>query len=289
MVEMFHVDASDDRVDAWAARRLPFEPVGWMADYRAALRTAVGRLEPSDGQLYGAYSSADQSLCDVENVLLYNVGLSSFSRSVNKAIVVERFFDKPPDNPDGRSGFLHHHHYRCHREVSFLDWITVASWPTTPIVLPLRIEQVWAALRDSVVVNDVRDHTRDRLSIELTVHGPSTTSSPTLLSMLKVLIDGAISTLHAHDGADLAEVAGRVAARLGSDPAGVATMMMDPKTAVLGTRRLLWPFRSLVQWNPADNQLVRVSLESQPSNTWSVSGRIRGVASRKDARLRSAD
>ena len=35
MAEVFHVDASDDRVDAWAARRLPFEPVGWMADYRA--------------------------------------------------------------------------------------------------------------------------------------------------------------------------------------------------------------------------------------------------------------
>ncbi len=289
MVEMFHVDASDCRVDAWAARRLPFEPDGWMADYRAALRAAVGRLEPSDGRLYGAYSSPDQSRCDVENVLLYNVGLSSFSRSVNKAIVVERFFDMPPDDQDERSGFLHHHQYRCDREVPFLDWITVASWPEAPIMLPLRIEQVWAALRNSVVVLDGRDHTRDRLSIEMVVHRPATPSPPTLLSMLKVLIDGAISTLHGHDGTDLAEVAGRVAARLGSGPAGVATMMMDPKTAVLGTRRLLWPFRSFVQWNPADDQLVRVSLESQSASTWSVSGRIRGVAPDKDARLRSTD
>lgn len=59
----------------------------------------------------------------------------------------------------------------------------------------------------------------------------------------------ACATLHAHDGVDLAEVASRIAARLGRNSIEVEGVLINPSTAPLGVRRLLWPSRGLVQWN----------------------------------------
>lgn len=283
MPERFHVVASPGSVDGWASRRLPFEPTGAMADYRAALRSAVGRLEPADGEIYGAYSSSDPSPCDVENVLLYNVGLSAFDRSTSR-LVVERFFELSSHAPAEAVGLRHHHHYSCDAQPATVDWATVASWPATRVTTPLKVEQVWAALRSSVLVSGIGDHRSDRLSIELTVDRPPAASGPTLLAMVKVLIDGAVSTLHAHDGTDLHDVADRLASRLGTSEDVITGDLLDGSAAVLGTRRLVWPYRNFVQWNPADDQLVRASVDSQQADAWRVGGRLRACQPYEDHR-----
>jgi hypothetical protein len=64
----FVVEAGPKRVDGWSSRRLSFQPTGRMLEYRAALRAAIGRLEPGDGGLSCAFTSADGGRVDVENV-----------------------------------------------------------------------------------------------------------------------------------------------------------------------------------------------------------------------------
>lgn len=76
MAERYRVRHIGDRtVVAWSTRRLPFEPAGWLLEFRRTLRAAVTALEaPAGTPLTAIYASADRSPCDVENVLVYNVG-----------------------------------------------------------------------------------------------------------------------------------------------------------------------------------------------------------------------
>ena len=78
----FVVHGSDAGVERWSSQRLPFEPKGWMLEYRSALREALGRLDPARGPvLIASFASTDRKPCDVENLLLYNLGLSALSNN----------------------------------------------------------------------------------------------------------------------------------------------------------------------------------------------------------------
>lgn len=104
---------SDACVEGWAAGRLPFEPKGWLLDYRGALRRAIGGLDPTRGRvLVGQFTSADTRPVDVENVLLYNLGLSTFSHLRPDALLISRSFARPRPPPEGDVGTpVHHHRY----------------------------------------------------------------------------------------------------------------------------------------------------------------------------------
>jgi hypothetical protein len=92
--------------------------------------------------------------------------------------------------------------------------------------------------------------------------------------MVKVLVDGVMSALHAHDGTQLELLAGRLAERLSLPADHVAGLLAGDTPAVLGQRRLLWPFRDFVQWNPADDAIVRLRIASMTSPTWQLSGTL---------------
>jgi hypothetical protein len=98
------------RAEGWANRPLPFEPKGSMLDYRQALRRALGELDPARGAvLRGRYASRDTRRCDVENLLLYNLGLSAFAHLRPQEIMLTRSLTPAPP-PEGDPGVLVHHH-----------------------------------------------------------------------------------------------------------------------------------------------------------------------------------
>lgn len=73
-----------------------------MLRYRRALREALGRLDWANGPvLVASFTSTDRRPYDVENLLLYNVGLSAFAHLSCKELVLTRSF-APPVSPAGR-------------------------------------------------------------------------------------------------------------------------------------------------------------------------------------------
>jgi hypothetical protein len=72
-------------VELWSLKRLPFEPKDWLLDMRDSLRTAISQLIVNDSSILSAtYTSPIEELCDVENILFYNVGTGRFKKALQE-------------------------------------------------------------------------------------------------------------------------------------------------------------------------------------------------------------
>lgn len=244
-----------------------------MVEYRSALRTALLGLDATEGRvLVARFASAETRPCDVEDLLLYNVGLSTFAHLRNEEIVLSRTY-APAVPPEGDARLLvHHHQYEVTGKAGTRpQGRVVARVPEIALRRPITVGQVWHDVRTAGVEVERADRD-DRPALHLTVHRPS--NGPAMLGMVKVLVDGVVSALHSHDGTELDMVAARLGRRLGVVAADVASLLTANSAAALGTRRLLWPFRDFVQWNPGDDQVVELHVQGVPSSSWRLSGTV---------------
>jgi hypothetical protein len=96
----FAVRSSTDMVSAWSEACLPFEPRGWQLQFRQELRDALrGLASNTERGLLAEYDSPNEASVDVENVLLYNVGMAAFGPLVGAGVTCRR----------GRSADARHH------------------------------------------------------------------------------------------------------------------------------------------------------------------------------------
>jgi hypothetical protein len=111
---------------------------------------------------------------------------------------------------------------------------------------------VWHALKTGPIVVEGAPVLPTRafgLRVVLRVPSGSLVASA---SVIKPVLDGVISALHAHDGTDVANVAARLTAQLGgTTPDTVRSLLCDERAAVLGTRRPVGRPAHGAQWNPA--------------------------------------
>lgn len=185
--------------------------------------------------LVGCYASVDAQRCDVENLLLYNVGLRAFAHLHVHDIVLVRSMTPPPP-PDGVSKALGHHHRYELADVAppAPSGPVVARLAPTPLRMPLRVASVWYDIRSKGHL-EVGDGAGELLAVEVTVHRPPSAFRPGLLGVVKVAVDGFISALHTHDGSELAVVAERLGARLGLPREGVADLLLANPPACLAS------------------------------------------------------
>ena len=117
------------------------------------------------------------------------------------------------------------------------------------------------------------------LGLELNVELPAG-NRVNLATITKPLIDGTIAAFHAHDDlATLSVVSERLQARLGVSSAEIRSLLGRNEAAILGSRRLVWPWREGVQWNPADDRCaaLRITRVSRPpASREDRTARIRG-------------
>jgi hypothetical protein len=110
-----------------------------------------------------------------------------------------------------------------------------------------------------------------------------------LAAIAKPLIDGVIAAFHSHsDPGSVALVASRLGAQLGASVDEIQARLLDDRTAILGARRLLWPWRDGVQWNPADDRChafrirrVTAAASTARSHGLRLQGALVEVASRR--------
>jgi hypothetical protein len=263
-----------DRVEAWSTQRLPSEPKGWQRELRDGIRKALLSLDNSDA-LYARYSSQARDRADAENVLFCNVGTSSFSRLSRRRIVFERSFETP--------GMVWPHHslytndglaprlWRRGEEHAAFQAELAPQGARPP---QLAASFVWAALKRAQAMATTGSIS-GTYGLSVTLYAPSG-AHLVLAAALKGVFDGVISAYQCHDGTRIDEVSRRLAAILFADKDNVSRLLMDSREAVLGSTRLIWPFRSAgVQWRPADDLCVAGELSREDSAMgWGITGSL---------------
>lgn len=290
--DMYFIKSSDlgSLVEVWSSIRLPFEPKGWLLDMRNSVRSVVKSMQgTNDTMLHAVYVSDQEGFCDVENVLLYNVGSGAFAHLCRKGICFERKIAKPPQPKEGYGIMPHYHRYSLMvLEEEPLHWIkeqSLARW--TGIHCPaLRGENkphsFWYAIKKGLFDIANKFEVPHFFGIELKITAPKGTVI-NLASVIKPLLDGIICAFHTHDGTDNATVVNRLAQRLSIGKSVVVDLLMDMETGILGKRNLVHPFGKGVQWNPADDLCVVAMIllnDCMEDNTWSLDGNIFTVAAR---------
>ena len=105
-------DGDSNIVELWSSKRLPFEPKGWLSDMRSSLIEAISQMEISDDSfLRATYHSDVLELCDLENILLYNVGIGKFKKLCQQGFLLERSFQSGPYPPGGFKNYPHYQRY----------------------------------------------------------------------------------------------------------------------------------------------------------------------------------
>ncbi len=276
--------AQQNTVDVWSLQRLTFEPKGWLLNLRNDIRTAVGSLKrgPND-VLHTTYSSSSNDFCDIENILLYNVGVGHFSRLATRGIRFERSFIHPPPPQPLPAQQLHHHHYTsANANRGFLHWRvgqTLAQW--TNIELPeltsaMKIEPIWYAIwLGPMQILHMPTQELKRFGVSVTIITPSG-KTINIASLTKPLIDGLVAAFHVHDGQNVKQISQRIGDRLGVNPDTIERLLSRKERAILGRRQLVWLRSSGVQWNPADHYCLaaEVLADSHRSSQWLISGTL---------------
>ena len=246
------------QVEAWSTRRLPFEPRGSMLGFRSELRSTLAGLDASSGRLRCNYGSRAAELCDAENVLLYNVGTSTFSRVASKAVMFERSYDFPACPVRLAGPAEHYHLYVADCDVRFLSWRVTVPAASFGGQITRRVDKVadwWWSMRSSIQGVAGSDLTGERFGLRIRL-GPS---SRAVINLVKPMLDGIVAAFHRDPAPDALAVS-RLAAYLATSPEAVKANL-NPSYAPLGQRRLLWPYRDGVQWNPADELCVACHVE----------------------------
>jgi hypothetical protein len=133
---------------------------------------------------------------------------------------------------------------------------------------------VWHAMRATAMSTGNRVDACAPFGLEMAVGAPADTR-PALAKIVKPLADGVIAAPHAHDGSALADVSERLQVQLpAASAADIARLLVGDDAAVLGSRRLLWPRASGVQWNPADDLCVALELRVEPAARVELSGQL---------------
>lgn len=269
-------------VEVWSIQRLPFEPKRWLVDLRQGIREGLSSLEGHNSILHAVYGARFRDFCDTENILFYNVGAAHFAHVAQHAIRFERSFSYP-DAPELIGDNLHYHRYAIVNDnTGFLYWRDgqqLAQWEDveiSPIASTTKPAFVWYAFKSQPVTILHKPVTPlAQFGLRITVKIP-VGKYANIAGFMKPLIDGLIANFHAHNGEGVSLISQRISNDLKRNSTDIAELLCRRDRAILGIRRLLWPYREGVQWNPADELCLATDLRVQTHNrsSWSISGSL---------------
>jgi hypothetical protein len=249
---------------------------------RNAIRHHLKRLKGNGVCLQALNKSMDQSFFDVENVLFYNVGQSSFNHLNIKSLQFERAYEYPFT--------VNGHHFEHYQSYKIVDqdepisqyWTkkrTLATWENIPIPKlssETKPHTIWHAMKTGPVY--ILDRTKsDFYGLEVTIKAPIHTQVH-LVSIMKPLLDGMISAFHQHDSSNIDEVVVRLKKYINLPTQQIENLLLNSGNAILGLRNLIQPYRNGVKWNPEDDafQFVKINLDTTQyhSDKWIIGGEI---------------
>jgi hypothetical protein len=198
-------------LEVYSSKRLPYEPKDWQLELRNTIRSHLKLLSGDGVILQTLYKSMSQRFFDIENVLFYNVGPTSFSHLNLKFLQFERAYEHPPIANEDQ----HFEHYQSYKIIEqdeqvskyWMKKSTLATWMNVTIPKlssEIKPHFIWHAMKTgSVKIHDrINSHF---YGLEVTIKAPIHIQV-NLVSVIKPLIDGIISAFHHHDSSDIDEV-----------------------------------------------------------------------------------
>lgn len=239
---LYSVARGDGSVEAWCTVRLPFEPKGWLRDYRSELQSALRSTDAAPaGVLYAEYSAPDAAYADLENVLLYNVGSGCYSHLAHRGIVCRRL---------PSADHLHHVRYASVEptEITMPRGPTLATAQLAAMPSGNTPAHWWAAFRERLQTPGGTPHAGE-FGVRAEV---GSAWRRTLAPSVKTMLDGLVAALHVHDGSERDHVS--VALSEVGEGEVLWELLNDPAIAIFGQRRLVRSHGSKIAWNPADER-----------------------------------
>ncbi|MDQ6857488.1 MAG: hypothetical protein M3Z65_00660 [Chloroflexota bacterium] len=211
-------------------------------------------------------------LVDVENVLLYNVGLSCAAAKGMNGVRFARVDEPIPRPPRAFEA----HHYATYavvaadtdppgraRAAALVTWAG-AAWPTggAPTV-----GRLWRAIREAKPVVRRLDLPADavfaiRADVPVRVNP---------VHVMKPLLDAIVSAFHTDVRPTTQALLDLVAAQAGLDARRVGEMLRDERFNVIGSRKVVDLYRGGVKWNPADERCVAAEVVPR-TDDWPIFG-----------------
>jgi len=250
--------------EIWSASRLPFEPKGWLYDMREELKRAIKEISLDDSRILSAvYISQNQGFCDIENILIYNVGPGVFKDICRNGLLLERGYQRVVSPSGNQESYGHYQSYSLvGKRQDPLYWKekrVLASWKGIFLEkMPTKPHDYWRLMKENQVFVADAAH-NGKYGIEIVMQLP-VNSSNNFAGLIKPMLDGIIAAFHSYSGNDLVEVSRRLASVLPVQAEGISAMLIDKKIDVLGSRSVVRPYRNFVQWNPADDKCMVIKL-----------------------------
>ncbi len=280
---MHNVD--ENNVKIWSVTRLPFEPKGWLVDMRQQIRQDLKLLNLKKNTIFSAfYVSSDNSFCDVENVLFYNVGMSNFNNLTKNGLIFERVF-KDPQNSQ-KSKFPHLQHYRIEENFSSYwelkkELAKFSSHSLDNLSSSTKIHHIWHALKKGKIQTFGHIKNQEKLGLEIKLNLNKETR---ISSILKVLLDGIVCGFQSHLNADDDLLFNKISERLKTNSNHIRKLLINEDNAILGKNRLVHKFgMDGIQWNPKDDALVKIQIfpKYHDSEQVTFTGKLFSVKAKK--------
>jgi|AGTN01.1.fsa_nt_gi hypothetical protein len=283
MDKQYHIQwptPTSNQVNAWTMQYIPFEPKDWRRDMREELKRAIGQIVPDGSGLYATYISENNQFCDVENVLLYNIGAPAFTKLSENSLCFERGFGPVPS--PAVEGLVMPHYYHYSQGDTFRLWKpkeVLASWQE--IMLPSlcstsKPHSFWYALKTQAVDCYPQNLSPKRFGLRIQLNAPQTAWC-NLYVIVKPLLDGVISAFHRQIIPCDKMMLQRLSDLTGATEIETERLLCETACPVLGVRPIVSSYRQGIKWNPEDDACVACQIAAQRSHqykAWSMSGQL---------------
>lgn len=258
--EHYRVETTSAHVAAWSTKAVSFGAKDWSNDLRLALLAALRELGASSRCLSGEVWDGLGRILDLENALMYNIGLREFAPFMSGGLWFRRHGASFLSERELAGGPV-----KAHYRYAAVAQPPAQSAPTSSegasfsfrAERPSDVKTTWLAAREAVSALDGSiDLSRGRLGLR--VEGPRGLAA----GSVKPLLDGIVSALHVLPPEDVLTLP--TLARWGLDG---AEQLVSSGAAPLGPRPLIvlqGPDRPA--WNPADDVFDEIVLTPNTAN-----------------------
>ena len=267
MTQKFQIENSTKKVNGFSNFRLPFDPKDVALVYRNELRKYISNLQIGNNQILRVkYSTTIVGFFDIENILFYNVGASSFKNICKNGIIMEfehksnstiNDFDHIVEYqiidviPKLKSGLTKH--------VSNFDF-KMAALKTRN-----RVSDYWFSMHSGAI--SLNHHHQNSINnFGLYIELETSKINFNIVGIMKSLVDGIISGYHIENNSDtIAEE--RISNMLDIEKKKITKLLLNADYGVLGKRNLVSSYRNSVKWNPADDKCKELTIYPKINNS----------------------